>query len=455
MFNLFTAAYFTVGGASVLSARLVAVTFSVLSLFVLFKLASRMYDSRIALLSIVFFGVMPGVIWVSRLGYIETMLEFFFLLSLFFFLDWLRTDNKKSLIFCGVALGLGFLVKYQLLVAGLVMVATLFVSGRGYLKSRLKSFSILVLMVTAVVLSWFAVTYAFAPGTLSQWIYAISAGDPLRSLYSVRFPIPVFYLVEMTWPYSDFHPISLFLYLLGLVGLGFLAWRRKPGDKFLIVWFAVVYVVFSLVGNRQWRYVMPLFPVLAVSASSVVCFAYDKTGQSWQKARTLGKSEKLAKVAAGFLVVFTATAVFISCIDAYHWVSMDQVNVPIQEATVYVAGRIQANESVMIVCPFEFFSGGIASFYLQTNNKQNSVEHYPELPVDTFTPTFNVDNLILQCQEHNAKYVLISEYQWAPTYFNSTLTPREVAAIIYSSGKFVNETSVGVEPNRVFVLSFG
>ena len=454
MFNLVTAAFFAVGGANVLNARLVAVTFSVLSLFVLFKLTGRMYGSRIALLSVVFFGVMPGVIWGSRLGYIETMLEFFFLLSMFFFLNWLRTGNKKNLIMGGLALGLGFLAKYQMIVAGLVMVTVLFVSGLGYLKSRLKGFTILVLIVTAVVLSWFALTYVFSPGTLNQWIYAISAGDPLRSLYSVRFPTPVFYLVEMTWPYPDFHPISLFLYLLGLVGLGLMAWRRKPEDKFMVVWFTVVYVVFTLIGNRQWRYVMPLFPVLAVSASCAVFFAYDKTRQSWQRARVVGKSKKLAKVAAGFLVVFTVAAVFVSCGDAYHWVSMDQVNVPIQEATAYVAGRIHRDESVMIVCPFEFFSGGIASFYLQTNNKQNNVEQYPILPVDTFTPQFNLDELISQCQVHNSKYVLISEYQWAPTYFNTTLTPREVATMIYSAGRFTNETTFGMEPNRVFILSF-
>jgi hypothetical protein len=258
----------------------------------------------------------------------------------------------------------------------------------------------------------------------------------------------------MTWPYPDIHPISLFLYLLGLCGLGFMAWRRKPEDKIMIVWFAVVYVIFTLIGNRQWRYVMPLFPVLAISASNAIFFAFDKTKQSWQKTGTISKRKNLAKVTAGFLVFFTVAAVFISCGDAYHWISMNQVNVPIQEATSYVARRIQPNESIMIVCPFEFFSGNIASFYLQINNNQNNVEQYPELPVDTFTPTFNIDELIHRCQTQSAKYVLITEYQWAPTYFNTTLTPQEVAKVIYTSGRFINETSFGVEPNRVFVLSF-
>jgi len=94
-----------------------------------------------------------------------------------------------------------------MLVAGLVMLATLLISGRSYLKFRLSRFSILIGVVIAVVASWFAFTFAFAPAILNQWLYAISAGDQLRSVYSVRFPVPVFYLIEMTAPYPDVHPI--------------------------------------------------------------------------------------------------------------------------------------------------------------------------------------------------------------------------------------------------------
>jgi 4-amino-4-deoxy-L-arabinose transferase-like glycosyltransferase len=454
MFNLATAASFIVAGPTVLSARLVAVAFSLLSVWVLFEFAKRMYGSRVALLSAIFFGVMPGFVWVSRMGYIETMLEFFFLASLFFFLNWLRTDDRKNLIASGLALGLGFLVKYQILAAGLVMVVILFVSGRKYLKPRLKQFSIIILIVAVIGLSWFALSYVLAPDTLSRWIYAISAGDQYRSIYSVRFPVPVYYLFEMVSPYPDVHPISPLLYVLGFAGIIFLAWRRKPEDKFMIIWLAVVYVVFTLVGNRQWRYVMPLFPVLAVSGSIAVVFANDKMRTFWQKKPITRRKRNLAKVAAGCLVVFTIAAVFVSCGDAYHFVSTDQINVPVEEAVNYVAQRIQSNQSVMLICPFDFFSGGMVNFYLQTNNKYNLVQGYPELPVDAYTPTFDMNVLLLRCEGSNVTYVLLSEFRWTTPYFNTTLTPQKVAAILYDSGRFLNENSVGTEPNRIFIFRF-
>ncbi len=454
MFNLVTAGYFGVGGVSLFNARLVAVTFSLLTLWVLFEFTNRMFGAKTALLSTLFYGVMPGVIWASRLAYIETMLEFFFILSLLFFFNWLQTKKDKSLFISGLALGLGFLVKYQMIVAGFIMIAAIFLSGRKYIKSRLTQFSHLILVVATIAIAWFIITYIFAPGNLDRWIYAISAGDQQRSLYSTRFPTPIFYLIEMTWPYPDVHPISLIPYLLGFIGIGYLAWRRKTEDKFLLLWFAVVYLTFTLIGNRQWRYVMPLFPILAISAATAVNLAYTKTKRIWQTPTAKPRNKNLSKLAAGLLTFFIAVAVISSLAEANHWISLNQVNVPIKEATNYIASRINPNESVMVVATFEFFSGGMVNFYLDANNKQNRAKEYPALPVDTFTPNFKIDELITLCQENNSKYVLISEYHWRIPYFNTTLTPDNVAAMIYNSGKFTNQTTIGTEPNRIFILTF-
>ena len=86
--------------------------------------------------------------------------------------------------------------------------------------------------------------------------------------------MPIFYLVELTWPFIDIpvHPISLPLYILGLAGIVLWAYRRRTEDKFFLIWFLVVYVFFTLIPNKQWRYVTPLFPVMAISATSFAFF---------------------------------------------------------------------------------------------------------------------------------------------------------------------------------------
>ena len=67
-FDFVTTAYFVVAGASVLTGRLVAVTFSVFSLFVVYLIAEKMYDAKTAIMSAIFFGLMPGIVWLKRIA---------------------------------------------------------------------------------------------------------------------------------------------------------------------------------------------------------------------------------------------------------------------------------------------------------------------------------------------------------------------------------------------------
>ncbi len=78
---------------------------------------------------------------------------------------------------------------------------------------------------------WFYAIYYYNGMTKFETIqYVMTEGGQDRPAYSNRFqPIPVYYLVEMTWPFNDIlvHPISLPIFLLGLAGLGLFAYRRK------------------------------------------------------------------------------------------------------------------------------------------------------------------------------------------------------------------------------------
>lgn len=456
MFDLVTAGYFMVAGASVFAGRLVAVTFSLLSLLMVYKIANRMYGPKTALLSSVLFGVMPGFVWLSRVAMIETTLIFVFMVSMLFFFNWLRTHRDRNLLISSVAFVAGVLVKYQMLVAAIIMIFSILILTRGYLKAKIAKIPVLIVAGVAVAIAVFFVAYQlYASGILNPWIYAIQVGTADKSLYSIRFPTPIFYLIEMTWPYSNVHPISLFLYTTGLAGVGMFAYRRKPEDKFLLIWFVVIYVFFTLIPNRQWRYMTLLFPVLAISASSLVVSAYGKAQKGWRSTKNSLAKRRVAKLTAALLIVFTALGVFYSCFDAYNWVAKDQIQVPIEQATMYAAQTLSPNQSIMVVCPLNFFSKDMVWFYLNAKTpSQNQVWQYPELAVDVYTPNFNTTELMSLCQQHNVKYVLLYEYGMTALYFNTTLTERGIYNMLNSTGRFTFQTSFGTEPNRIFIMSF-
>ena len=455
--DLTIAGYFTVTGVSVFSGRLMGTTFALLSVWVTFEFANKLYGAKTALIASIILGTMPGFVWLARLTMLETMLVFFFLSSMLLFLIWLRKNENKYLVLCGVTLGLGFLTKYQTIIALIAMVTSVFVLCRGYIKEKLSRLPLLILTGIIVIAPWIIVSYqAYSTGMLNQWLYALQVGNPQKSMYSMRFPTPIFYLIEMVWPYGTFHPISLLVYGLGLLGIVLLLLRRKPEDKYLLIFFFVIYIFFTLIGNKEWRYVVPLFPIIAIAAAGLITFGYERAKKVWNQPHSSLNRKRLGKVAAGCLIAIVVVAVSYSCVDAYQWVNKHSpFNVPVKEAADYVADRLAVNETLVILCPLNLFSQDMVKFYLHAaESRRWQAAQYPDLAVDAYTPNFNLDELRELCTNRNVKYLLLFEYGEIYPYFNSTLTMQEVYGMLMDSQGFTCETSFGEYPCKIYVLSY-
>jgi len=460
LYDIVATGYFQIFGVSAASGRLVAVTFSLLSIWIVFEFANRTYGPKIALVSSILLGSMPGFFWVSRMTMLETMLVFFFSLSMFFFFNWIRVHKDKALILSCFALGVGFLAKYQIAVAGIIMIASILILCRDRLRANLTKFLIVPIIAIAIVVPWLVILYQMnGVSKFGELLYVVQEGGQDRALYSRRFPAPIFYLIEMTWPFPDVpvHPISLPIYILGLLGLGLWAYRRKTEDKFFLIWFITVYVFFTLIPNKQWRYVTPLFPVLAISAASFIMLAYGKAAEAWKKKQISLNKKRALKVAAGLFIILAATAVVYSGNDAYQMVARDQIHIPIEEATNYAADRMNQNESIMVVCATNFYNRDMVKFYLQAYEfRQNQVFQYPELPVDAFKPNFDVNELISLCEEHNVKYAFLYAYGGDFPYFNTTLTAMDVYQKLLNCSRFTDEyrVPVGNSSRAIAIFSF-
>jgi 4-amino-4-deoxy-L-arabinose transferase-like glycosyltransferase len=459
LFDTATALAFSAFGISLFSARLVSVLFSIFSLWTVFELANSMYNGKVALLSTVLLGVMPGFFWLSRMALLETMLLFFVTVALLFFYRWLQNKQDKYLVFAGLAVGLGFLTKYQAIVAGVVMLISILFLARGQLKQAYTRFTILVVAAVLVVVPWIVIAYqVYASRIFSQWLYALQVGNPEKSVYSDRYPSPIFYFIEVVWPYSNFHPISIFLYAAGLAGLVFLLWRHSKGDKFVLILFASIFIFFTFIENKQWRYVLPLFPALAIVAAVLIVFLYGKVGGgAWKRQLTANKKRNM-KVFAGLLVALTAGAIAYSVYDAYSMASAFDIQIQLEPATLYALNHMENNQSIIVIAPFNLFSQDMIKFYLAKNgNTQIQTYQYPTLPVDAYTPTFNVTELISQCRQYNVKYLFTYELGGIVTYYNSTLNLQQIYEQLYASGNFSqisDEATFGANPRRIFLLTF-
>jgi 4-amino-4-deoxy-L-arabinose transferase-like glycosyltransferase len=461
VFDIVTAVYYLIGGgASVFAARLVALTFSVLTLFVVYEIARRFYNVKTALVSAILLGVMPGIVWLSRVALIETMLIFIFSLSMLFFFSWLQFNKERDRIIAIAAVAVGVAVKYQMLVVvPIIMILGMTFWKREFLKSEIKRYfrlPRLVVVVAAVAVAAVVLYELIASGLLDILIYAIRVGTADKAVYSVRYPTPIFYFLEMGWS-NSVHPVSLLLYFTGLAGLGFLVYRRRREDKFLLLWFTVVYVIFTLIPNREWRYITLVFPVLAIAAANILTQTFDKISKIGQTAKSYFTRKWGTKLAAAILTAFIIIAVAFSCYDAYTWVATDQLQLPIEQATDYAAQTLSLNQTLIVACPLNRFNEFMVWFYLNDKTpdaNQNQTLQYPHLAVDAYPPVFNTTEFIDICQQYNVKYVLLYESGATKPYFDSTLTEQKVYSMLNETGRFIHQASFGTAPDRIFVLLF-
>jgi hypothetical protein len=471
LYNVFTAGFFAVGGVSVFTGRLVSVVFSLLSLYALFEFANRLYGTKTALLASALLAVMPGYVWLSRVAMIETTLMFFFLVSAMSFFLWLKEHNTKFLALSVVTFALGVLTKYQTLVVVVIAATSLAFLGKDYLIKKFRTLPRLIVAVIVVAVPLALLFYyLYTTGPLSQWLYALNIGNPDKAIYSTglnRFPawfdplpqwiqVPIFYLVELTAQYPTIHPISFFLYILGLTGLGFLAIRRKVEDKYLVIWFVIVYAFFTAIPNKEWRYLIPLFPVLAICGANLISSSLFQAQNAWKQQQLRAWKNRLVQVAAGALIVFALFSFFYSMSDAYT-MSKNQVYMPIKDATNYVAGKLKPGESVMVLCAFNLMDERIVWFYLNEKAPVDTwVFQYPTKPVDTYTPNFNMTELINQCTIYNVKYLLVDEYGGALYhYFGTNMSFTDFNQTLTNTGRFAYEPVAFWEaPARIFILTF-
>jgi 4-amino-4-deoxy-L-arabinose transferase-like glycosyltransferase len=462
VYDSFVAMAFLSFGASIFSARLVSVVFAVLTVFVVYGIANLLYKSqKLALLSAVLFAVMPGMVWLSKLAMIETLLVFVVSLSLFFFFRWLQNGSRRDQTL-GIALFvLGVLVKYQVLVIlPIIMVIGVYFWKKDHLKTEIKKWVTLpklAIIIAALVTAITVFAVLLFTGTIDFLIYAFGTGSQLKEAYSTRYPLPIFYFVEMAWFTDILHPVSVLLYLLSLVGLAFMVYRRKPSDKYLLLWFTVVYVVFTLVPNREWRYLSIAFPVLAIAASSLIVSSWNKLRKISQPSVS-GIGKLGAKAGAVFLIAIVAGGVALSCSDAYIWVKQDSISVPVEQASFYAGNSLAPNQTLIVVAAVNHFNKYMVSFCLSTKdatrNYNDTCQQYPAAAMDSFAPAFNTTELLAMCEANNTRYILLFEYGHDLPYFQSDLTASKVYAQINATSAFTLDQTFGAEPNRIFIFEF-
>jgi hypothetical protein len=174
---------------------------------------------------------------------------------------------------------------------------------------------------------------------------------------------------------------------------------------------------------------------LAISAASFIFFLYGRV-RAWKPQLAGIGDVRVKKLVSVIFIVVIASTIAYASYDSYLMTGRDQIHIPIDEATNYLAHHLDQNQSAVLVCASNLLDQDMFRFYLPANMSKDQIWQYPELAVDAFTPNFNITEFIILCQEQNVKYIILFDYGPHMLFFNSTLDYQQVQTLIYNTGRF-------------------
>ncbi|MFQ5794216.1 MAG: glycosyltransferase family 39 protein [Candidatus Bipolaricaulia bacterium] len=258
-----SALFYRIFGVGEFAFRFQSAFFGLAGALVIYGLGRTLYNARVGLLSGLIYGSSLGIAVESHTGYMDNALTFWIAAGLLCFWWGQQERHSPYYLLFAICLSFGTLTKgpIAILIPGLVILLT------WGLRPILRTLSN----------PWMLASIGLYGLIIGPWHGAIGVrfgADWWNSYFGyhmlTRFSSPIlgtepwYYYIPMTFlillPWSGFLPAALWK-------AGKEAWRRASVDRanrvrarFLMIWFAVVFVFFSLAQTKLGTYIFPLIP---------------------------------------------------------------------------------------------------------------------------------------------------------------------------------------------------
>jgi len=243
-----------IGLNPVFYGKALELAFGSLCIFLTYFIGKKLFGGKTASLASLFLALSPTFFFFNGIMLTEIVSTAFTLLAIYYLTE------KKHFI-CGLFFGIAFLTRFLQLFAFIAVLAAAFIFGKAH-------FKILKKILTGFIM---AITPYFI---INQILYG-----------NLFYPFISQFFLAMGSGWHNYHPFSFyfigllrenFLYSLSFLGL-FLAFRLKDiNKKHLAVIFAVFFVFFNLIKQKEMRFLIILLPYMCLLASFSIFYFYNK-----------------------------------------------------------------------------------------------------------------------------------------------------------------------------------
>lgn len=267
-------------GNSEMAAMFVNFSFLILFSYFLFRLVKAVSNEKVAFLSVLITQTMPLFVGLNRQFLVEYGLATLVVMYLYFLIKSDYFQDKKCNTWLGLLLGFGLLMK--IIFPLYVFFPSLWVVYlRGKNSKYIFEKSFIWQCVKILLIGFFVCVIWYVPNIKSviSFAFSVSIGD-VASHYGFAdiFSWDVIYkywksLVNIC--ISSYYFVALLISFLFYLGCLIFCRRKEKLVKIyhkgvLLLWFFVPFAVFTFGVNKDFRYMLPTFPVIAIFISLMI-----------------------------------------------------------------------------------------------------------------------------------------------------------------------------------------
>ena len=223
---------------------------AIVDTFLIYKIAEKKYDNKIAILAALLFAVMPFS-WILKRILLDSLLLPFLLGSILVALH-VKTSPRTWILLSGILFGIAVFTKIPSMMFSLLVGMLIF-----QYRKKIRDLTLWLIPVILIPTIWVLIA-----ATKNQ--VDLFVNDVLWQTNRQN------NLLETLEYFFDVDPVFM---ILGVIGLGFAAYKK---DYFLLCWFSPFMIFLIIVGYTQYFYLILLAPVLSIAGAQIIFYATQK-----------------------------------------------------------------------------------------------------------------------------------------------------------------------------------
>ncbi|MBW3565768.1 MAG: glycosyltransferase family 39 protein [Acidobacteria bacterium] len=251
LFFWLIAAFYQLIGVGELATRLPTASFALAGLWGVWRLTFERAGRAPALLATLVLLAAPQWLEFARQAMLEVPLATMLTLAAL-------AANRRSWLWCGVALGAAAMIKPHLPILALAVAAVIALIERGDLARLVVRAGA---VAVAIALPWHLHQIAAHGSDFAGYYFGVNLVERMTS------PIeghagPWWYYLEAIFA-SEFNPWH-WIAIIAIPVITWRAFRERTGERWIALWFWIPLFVFSLAGTKLIWYAVPVYPPLAI-----------------------------------------------------------------------------------------------------------------------------------------------------------------------------------------------